>query len=59
MNKEIFIVDTKGELYENLLRNFEKSYSCNFEKNQTNNLDLNISLAKNNALNNYFKLASS
>ena len=59
MNKEIFIVDTKGELYENLLRNFEKSYNCNFEKNENNHFDLNISLVKKNALNNYFKLASS
>ena len=59
MNKEIFIVDTKGELYKNLLRNFEKSYSCNFEKNENNHFDLNISLVKKNALYNYFKLASS
>ena len=59
MNKEIFIVDSKGELYENLLRNFEKSYSCNFEKNENNHFDLNISLVKKNALYNYFKLASS
>src|SRR5574344_588306 len=59
MNKEIFIVDSKGELYENLLRNFEKSYNCNFEKNENNHFDLNISLVKKNALNNYFKLASS
>jgi hypothetical protein len=59
MNKEIFIVDTKGELYENLLRNFEKSYNCNFEKNENNHFDLNISLVKKNALRNYFKLASS
>ena len=57
MNKEIFIVDTKGELYENLLKNFEKSYSCSFSTNQKNSLDFNISLTKNNALNNYFKLS--
>mgnify|MGYP000591298755 CR=1 FL=1 len=59
IDKEIFIVDSKGELYENLLRNFEKSYNCNFEKNENNHFDLNISLVKKNALNNYFKLASS
>lgn len=59
IDKEIFIVDSKGELYENLLRNFEKSYNCNFEKNKNNHFDLNISLVKKNALYNYFKLASS
>lgn len=59
IDKEIFIVDSKGELYENLLRNFEKSYNCNFEKNENNHFDLNISLVKKNALYNYFKLASS
>ena len=59
IDKEIFIVDTKGELYKNLLSNFEKSYNCNFEKNENNCFDLNISLVKKNALNNYFKLASS
>ena len=26
INKEVFIVDTKGELYENLLKNFDKNY---------------------------------
>ncbi|RBQ29022.1 hypothetical protein [Aliarcobacter vitoriensis] len=58
MYKEIFIVDTKGDLYENLLRNFEKSYNYEFPKNENIILDINISLAKNNAINNYFRLAS-
>ena len=33
--------------------------NCNFEKNENNHFDLNISLVKKNALYNYFKLASS
>ncbi|WP_418186455.1 hypothetical protein [Aliarcobacter lanthieri] len=58
MQKEIFIVDTKGDLYENLLKNFEKTYTYNFPKNENINIDLNVSLVKNNAINAYFRLAS-
>ena len=58
INKEVFIVDTKGELYENLLKNFDKTYVYQFEKNQIDFMDLNLSLVKNNAMKSYFNLHS-
>ena len=58
INKEVFIVDTKGELYENLLKNFDKNYIYKFEKNQIDFIDLNLSLVKNNAMKSYFALHS-
>ena len=58
INKEVFIVDTKGELYENLLKNFDKTYVYKFERNQIDFIDLNLSLVKNNAMKSYFALHS-
>ena len=58
IDKEVFIVDLKGELFENLLKNFDKNYVYNFEKNRNTSLDLNVSLVKNNALNSYFAYSS-
>ncbi len=55
-HREVFIVDTKGDLYENLLKAFQKSYSYGFEKNEQFSLSMNISLVKYNSLNNYFSL---
>lgn len=58
VNKEVFIVDTKGELYENLLKNFDKTYEYNFERKAINSIDLNLSLVKNNTMKSYFALQS-
>lgn len=58
VNKEVFIVDTKGELYENLLKNFDKTYEYNFERKAINSVDLNLSLVKNNTMKSYFALQS-
>lgn len=58
VNKEVFIVDAKGELYENLLKNFDKTYEYNFERKAINSIDLNLSLVKNNAMKSYFALQS-
>lgn len=58
INKEVFIIDTKGELYENLLKNFDKTYVYKFGKNQMDFMDLNLSLVKNNAMKSYFALHS-
>ena len=58
VNKEVFIVDTKGELYENLLKNFDKTYKYNFERKEINSIDLNFSLVKNNTMKSYFALQS-
>lgn len=57
VNKEIFIVDKKSNLYTDLLKNFEKSYTYNYSKNKTK-LNFNISLVRNNAIFNYFSLTS-
>lgn len=59
LNKEVFIIDTKGELYENLLKFFDKTYEYRFEKKAIDFKNLNVSLAKNNAMKNYFNLQSS
>ena len=58
INKDIFIIDFKGELFENLLRNFEKDYRYQYEKNQNLSIDLNSSLVKNNALSEYFRISN-
>ncbi len=58
INKDIFIIDFKGELFENLLRNFEKNYRYEYEKNQNLSIDLNSSLVKNNALYEYFRISN-
>lgn len=57
VNKEIFIVDKKSNLYTELLKNFEKSYTYKYSKNKTK-LNFNISLVRNNAIFNYFSLSS-
>jgi hypothetical protein len=58
INKDIFIIDKKSELYENLLRNFQKDYKYTLEKNSNLNLDINVSLVKNNAMRSYFGIRS-
>jgi len=58
INKEVFIVDLKGDLYENLLRNFEKDYVYKFERNKNLDLNLNTSIVKNNAIYGYFRTTS-
>lgn len=58
MEKEIFIIDSKSELYENLLKKFQNDYIYSYEKNKNISLYLNLSLVKNNAANHYFGLNS-
>ena len=59
ISKEIFIIDFKGELYENLLRNFQKDYKYKYEKKEHHLVDLNTSLVKNNAIYDYFRMSGS
>ena len=59
ISKEIFIIDFKGELYENLLRNFQKDYKYKYEKKEHRLVDLNTSLVKNNAIYDYFRMSGS
>ena len=56
INKEIFILDTNGQLYEDLLKNFDKTYVYKFDKNPIVFTDLNLSLVRSNATKNYFSL---
>lgn len=58
VNKEVFIIDQKAELYEGLLKNFDKNYVYNFEKNKNFSLNFNLSLVKNNGMNDYFSYDS-
>ena len=59
MNKEIFIIDKKGLLFEKLIQNFDKTILVEYQNKDILDLNLNFSLVKNNGLRNYFKLASS
>ena len=54
VNKDVFILDIKSELYENLLRNFDKNYKYKFEQNDENSLDIDISIVNENNFFNYF-----
>lgn len=58
VDKEIFIVDKKANLYEDLLKNFEKNYNYKYEKNLDISIYMNFSLVRNNAMNSYFSLSS-
>lgn len=58
MNKDVFIIDLKGELYENLLRNFHRDYVYKFKKNDGIFPYINTSLVKNNAIYSYFHTGS-
>ncbi|CAM3890758.1 hypothetical protein [Arcobacter cloacae] len=58
INKDVFIIDKQSELYENLLKNFQKDYKYTLEKNSNLNLDINVSLVKNNAMRSYFGISS-
>lgn len=58
INKDVFIIDLKGELYENLLKNFHKDYIYKFKRNENNLPHINTSLVKNNAIYSYFHTGS-
>lgn len=58
INKDVFIIDLKGELYENLLKNFHKDYIYKFKRNENNLPYINTSLVKNNAIYSYFHTGS-
>lgn len=54
INKEIFIIDQKAELYEELLKKIVDDYHYMYDKNKIKIFDFNFSLTKRNAINNYF-----
>jgi len=59
VNKEIFILDKNSSFYEQLYKNFDESYEYIYEKTDNRNLNLNVSLVKENAFFDYFSLESS
>jgi hypothetical protein len=59
INKDVFILDIKSELYTNLLKNFDKEYEYKFEQNKENTLDIDISIVKENNFFNYFGYSDS
>lgn len=59
MNKEIFIIDFKGELYENLLKKFISDYKYEYKRNENISINLNSSIVKNNAIYEYFRITGS
>ena len=56
LQKDVFILDIKSELYTNLLKNFNENYKYKYEKNEENKMAFDISLVKENAFREYFKL---
>lgn len=58
INKDVFIIDLKSQLYENLLRNFDRDYTYKFKKNESSLPYINTSLVKNNAIYSYFHTGS-
>lgn len=56
INKDTFILDAKSELYENLLQNFDSSYTYRFPKNKDTKMNIDISIVRDNAFMYYFGL---
>ncbi|MGA1933395.1 hypothetical protein ACH5BF_11885 [Arcobacter sp. YIC-464] len=56
INKDTFILDVKSELYTNLLKKFDSSYTYKFEQNSDETLSLDLSIVKQNGIYGYFKL---
>jgi len=52
--KDILIIDTKGELYKNLLSSFKSNYNYKFEDFDKGSVNFDISLVKENSLKSYF-----
>lgn len=56
VNKEIFIIDKNGIFYDKLYKSFDETYVNTFEKTNNKNLNINISIVKENAFFDYFSL---
>lgn len=54
INKDIFILDKKSDLYIQLIKQFDLDYKYNFDKTFLPTQDINFSLVKNNSIQNYF-----
>ena len=54
VNKDIFIIDTKGELYNNLIKKFKNDYSNKLEDIEKGDINFDISLVKRNSIEDFF-----
>ena len=53
-NSDIIILDTKGNLYKNLLFRLDGKYEYKFENEEKGDINFNISLVKENSLKGFF-----
>ncbi len=53
--KNVFVIDTQGNLYKALLSQLKSDYVDSFEDMEKGNVNFDISLVKNNAFEYYFK----
>lgn len=56
MDKDIFILDKKSDLYIELIKQFDMGYKYKFDKKTLTNYEINFSLVRNNSVENYFCL---
>lgn len=54
VNKDIFILDTKGKLFSSILSQLKENYTYSYENDEKGEINFDISLVKNNAFHNYF-----
>ncbi|MGM0519335.1 MAG: hypothetical protein ACQERD_06810 [Campylobacterota bacterium] len=57
INKDVFIVDTSGDLFARLLEQFDFSYEYKYDKAQMVTLKGNFSIVRENAIYSYFTLS--
>lgn len=57
-HRDIFIIDTKGELFKKLLTLSKKDYTYEYDNEEKGNINFDISLVKKNAFNAYFNQSS-
>ena len=54
VNKDIFIIDSKGDLYKDLISKKIKDYEFKYDKSLKGEINFDISLVENNALQEFF-----
>lgn len=58
VQKDIFIIDTKGELFKDLLTHLKDDYVYEYDNEEKGSINFDISLVKNNAFHSYFNQSS-
>lgn len=57
VTKEILVLDSSSDLYIKLLKSFDSKYEYSFDKEKNFDKDINLSLVKLNAMEEYFSLS--